>query len=352
MRHTPENPASPNRRDLSLKKGLPPVGVDTVTAVFRVDGCDFSGLADGQVLRATDLQTGKLSERQTGTLGASGLQVGTQALLDGRARVVVSGSLPKVVAGHNLAALPIAEVAPVLRDVVGPELAEVCEGLDVDSVKLTRLDTVTDLECSEDDIGPLLQGLESVPCRRGVRKSLYRSTLERPETLMAMNKGGGMRLYDKRLEAMIRKVPRSIIEKASPGLRVEGQSRVDWLKSMGCRDLNDVEAFPENVVAMHMKRTEWAGVNRGVVTMSTWVDELARYCEAAGVSDAVRHRATGYMLDIAHGRASKVGKNQATQYRRLMRDAGVHPQDVRQPASVEVRYDLDFEAGRVVRRVA
>src|SRR5688500_1742006 len=95
-------------------------------------GADFSDLPGAQKLRSVDCESGRVSERQTGVLPASGLQVATQALIDGRARVLVTGSVAKAVHGHNLTALPIEDVGPVLRDVVGPELAGVVEGLDLE----------------------------------------------------------------------------------------------------------------------------------------------------------------------------------------------------------------------------
>jgi hypothetical protein len=242
-------------------------------------------------------------------------------------------------------------VGPVLFDILRPELEEVAEGVRFDDACFSRLDPVTDLRCDPRDMSGVLWALEAVPSRRGPTRQILRSTLERPETLWVKNKAGGMRLYDNLLDKYLKG---DLSKKGAEGsmLRAEGEDRRDWLKAAGCREMRDVLAFPENVVLMHKKRIEWAGFDREVSALSTWVDELARFSEVNDISDRKRYAVMGYLLDVAHGRSPSVSRATAFRYRAIAKQCGVQPEDLRQPARVEVGYRLDFEKGEVVRRVA
>jgi hypothetical protein len=279
------------------------------------------------------------------------MRVRTQATHDGGQLLLVEGSLPRVVNGTNLHALPLEQFSEVMRGLVIPELRSVSSGLDDSDWNHSRLDTLTDLHCEETFMSPVLRGLEAVPIRQGIRRSLLRSTLERPETLMVQNGAGALRCYDKGLEHILKNGSR-LGQILSDKLRVEGQSRRDWLKASGTRTGRDVEAFPENVISLHAKRIKWAGVDREVVSDVTAMEALDLYCRENGYGQVVCDRVMGYLLRTVHGLPNHAAKATLAKYRKIAREAGVQPSDVTQAAMGQVSYRLDFEAGQVVRLVS
>ncbi len=326
------------------------VGLDTVTAIFRVQRADLSGLEDGKQSRTTDLKTGDISTTEWATL-ASGLRVRTQATHDGGQRLLVEGSLPKAARGTNLEALELGDYSEVMRGIVIPQLRDISTGLEESDWNHSRVDTLTDLDCDESFMSPVLRGLEAVPVRKGLRRSLLRSTLERPETLMVQNGAGAMRGYDKGLEHFL-KNGSAFREKCSDKLRVEGQSRRDWLKAAGVRTGRDLETFPGNVIALHERRIKWAGFDREVVSDVTAMEVLDAYCREAGHGQRVADSVMGYLLRCAHGLPVHAARGTIVKYKRIAREAGVQPADVLQRSIGQVSYRLDFESGKVERRVA
>ncbi len=326
------------------------VGLDTVTAIFRVERADLSGLEDAKQMRVVDCKTGDISSSEWATL-PGGMRVRSQATRDGGQLLVVEGSLPKAATGTNLVALELGDYSEVMRGVVVPQLRDVATGLDESDWNHSRVDTVTDLDCDEAFMSPVLRGLEAVPIRKGLRRSLLRSTLERPETLMVQNGAGVMRGYDKGLEHFL-KNGSVLREKMSDKLRVEGQSRRDWLKASGVRTGRDLEAFPDNVIALHAKRIKWAGFDREVVSDVTAMEVLDAHCREVGHGQRVTDSVMGYLLRCAHGLPVDAAPNTITKYKRIAREAGVQPSDVMQRSIGQATYRLDFEAGKVVRRVA
>jgi hypothetical protein len=301
-------------------------------------------------MRVVDCKTGDISSTEWATL-ESGLRVRSQATHDGGQLLVVEGSLPKVANGTNLMALELCDYSEVMRGVVVPQLRDVTSGLDESDWNHSRIDTVTDLDCDEAFMSPVLRGLEAVPIRKGLRRSLLRSTLERPETLMVQNGAGALRGYDKALEHVL-KNGTAFRENLSDKLRVEGQSRRDWLKASGVRTGRDLEAFPGNVTALHAKRIKWGGFDREVVSDVTAMEVLDAYCREAGHGQRVTDSVMGYLLRCAHGLPVHAAPDSITKYKRIAREAGVQPSDVAQRVIGQATYRLDFEAGKVERCVA
>jgi hypothetical protein len=325
------------------------VGLDTISAVFRVVRVELMELPDARESRHVEGATGLVTTYQSATL-PSGLRARSQSSKDDGEKLIVEGSLPTLANGTNFRPLELTDFRGVMRDLVVPELRQFSEGLEGDNWLHSRIDTVTDLDCEEVYMSGLLKGLEAVPIRKGNTRTLHRSTLERPETLMVRNGSGAVRGYDKVLESALRGVP--IPKMESGKLRVEGQSRREWLKNAGARTGLDVETFPENVVGLHAKRIRWAGFDREVVMEVTALEELDAYCQRNGHTQRVSDAVFGYLMRTVHGLPQQASKEAMAKYRRIAREAGVQPADLKLPMMSQVSYRLDFEQEKVVRRVA
>jgi hypothetical protein len=324
--------------------------IDTVTFVVPAGAASLSTLPGWEKrTRTSRSSTGYDEVGQEVAYLENGLSVRTQACREGGVRLVVSGSIPQVAQGHNATGVPLS----IVRDVVASsvqELVDVAEDLRSGEASFSRLDTVTDFEVNEADVGAVLRGYEAVPIRKGVRRQLIRSSLERPETLWAQNGAGGFRLYDNTLEKTRKGVAVEVLRSVGQSLRFEAQARRDWVKAAGARMVSRVDDGA--IAELHARRVVWGGLDREVVTMGTWVDELAAYCTSSGVSDAVRYGATGYALDLAAGRTPTISKNSATKYRRVLQAAGVSLSMDELARQHERRYRLDFDRAEVVRLAA
>jgi hypothetical protein len=159
-------------------------------------------------------------------------------------------------------------------------------------------------------------------------------------------------LYDNTLDKTLKNVPKSVLESIGQVVRAESENGREWVKAGGCRTFEDLERFPENVLDLHHARMRWAGMDREIVSMETWVHRLESYCESEGIEPRRRSKVYRYLLAEGHGLAHGYGRAAESECRKIARASGVHPSDVRQVASTAVTYRCDFDNGRVLRSVA
>lgn len=317
--------------------------VDTVTLMVPVSKLHEHLLCDlSSKQRTVNTRTGEVRSHTEARL-PSGMHLRTYGSSAEGLLIGLSGSIPRLIRGSNALPASVEEAQEVVGRVILPELSEVTDDIRTDSILLSRLDTVVDLACPADDIPKVLEALAGLPMRRGLHRSMHRSASSRTETLWTRNRSGGVRLYNKGLEARRRREEHPVSEGL---LRCEAQNHKKWLERYGLRSLNQLS---ESAVKTLLKRRmNWAGHDLPVVAVSTWVERVHEYCNRRQFSPAKTRGFLGLGVSSASGIESPAAPATRTAYRKMVREIGVP--SISSADSEHHEFVLDFDSEQVVKR--
>jgi hypothetical protein len=231
-------------------------------------------------------------------------------------------------------------VGEVLSLVGGELVALPVEGLG--SLRLRRLDAARDF--GEVEVpGQLIRGLAPIP-RAWARLNLVHAdpSKNRAQTLMVGSRTSGVaRLYDKHQESEGRAPVGSV--------RFEAECRRAWChKYGGMERLGDVNNG--SVAMLARERWEWSGMGSEIFCSGV---ALLEALDLAGLSPAKKRAFVGWLLEQSVGVPSPIGKQAASDYRRIQRQLGIVAADMfGGQGGKQVFSRLDFDSGTEVRRVA
>lgn len=233
---------------------------------------------------------------------------------------------------------PVLELPTVARKVWKAARELVKPGCSVGEARLKRLDVARDFDVAQ--TGLYIQGLGPVPRRWARRAFVYNDPARgMAETLFVGSGSGGVRLYDKHRESP---------DKAPEGrLRWEAECRDRWIANYGeMARLGDVSV--EGVEALARNRWEWSEMGLEVSA----ADRVLDLVEGLGLSAAKKRAFVGHLYMLSKGRPTKLSKETAAGYNRLMRTAGIvlgpEVEEELVGQVVKLGSRLDWDTGREV----
>ena len=324
-------------------------GVDTVTLSFPIHSHSLEHLPEAETIIKLKHRKGQMNTSANAIL-PSGMKVRSQGDEVSGLRLIITGSLPKVLRGNNIQPVAPDEAIALIRDVVVPQVAEISTGAQLSSARFSRLDTAIDLACPQTHLPQVLRAYETVPVRRGTRRSLERSQGNSSETLWTKNTQRELRLYNSSLHKSVYYPSLEPAKDEQAILRVEAQNRIRDLAKAGLRRYADFEREPHKVTEIHQETVRWAGMHREVLSIHPFVARFNEYSDANGFSEAKRTRLLGCYVSEAAGHPPRLARQAMAEYRRISRKLAIHLNGNPLPRS-EVSYRLDFDRRRVIYEV-
>jgi hypothetical protein len=202
-----------------------------------------------------------------------------------------------------------------------------------------RLDVARDFrEIVRPDV--YVQGLRNVKRPYAKRNAVYSDPSRgNAQTLLVGSGAGSVRLYNQHEAYAHRGAPEGAV-------RWECEARSDWLKKQGVSVIGDITTAVVDSLAR--ERFAWSGCDLEV----SGVDQVVERIRRSGLSPAKQQRLLGVLVLRASGHEAPMGKNQATEYDRLIRDLGVVLEPGTLYATAPIVARLDFDSGTEVVRAA
>lgn len=236
--------------------------------------------------------------------------------------------------GHSLC--PVVELPGAVALVVNQAAEVVGVPDEVGEMRVKRIDVARDFT-GVDRPDFYVRGLGPVKRPWARRNGVYFDPSRNgAQTLHVGSGAGSVRLYDKDAES----------GGNAPGvLRWEVEARASWAQNYGgMKVLGDVST--ETVGRLAANRWEWSAM--GVEVTAT--ERVLEAVQRSGLTPAKQRSFLGHLLLQAHGMASPLSNDTASEFNRLQRGLGVVLTPDTDGAGFVGR--LDWESGREVVRVA